>query len=758
MNGVLRFMGLILITAGAAMAGEDGLVGFWRLDDGKGDVVRDSSGNDRAGKAQHCAWDKTNGGGAALEFLGYQSFVDVPWHKDFYPEEELTLAVWVHLTDLTGEGALVSMGREHPSSGYHLIYDNGALLFMLATERRPRVGGRALHRIRSAKPLLEEGRWAHVAATYSVSANKAVLYFNGASAAEAPADGKIVYYPVWGMKEMPLTFGDRSHQKYFWSLDGFLRNVRLYGRALKPDEIKRIYESEREEILALRPTPSRKRPARELPVSLHVDIADAESGERLPAKVLVTARDGRSFWPEGGLAYGFMEKQQAFFTDGKFSVRVPAGEIEVHVQHGFEYLPAKRAVSVGEGEQRQLRIELKPLVKMKALGWYGGEHHLHPWGHGKQKYDRFFRDPKRSVQLAALIFKAEGLDYAFMAQLEPALKYGQTYGEPGFFLHASGEDFTGGTGGDMCFINTKTRPRRKNIFDNISGFDHARKEGGVALHTHPYWGEVGNPKDLGFARDLPVAVALEKESVWDLFCWGGTIERKVADWYRFLNLGFRLGVTGSTDTYLNNPRRIIAPGCSRTYVRASEFSIDAITDGYRYGRTFATKGPLVVMQVNGKDIGDVIKLNGPAPVEVEIHIRAWHLNGLERVEVIRNGTVVKSFPGQGRKAMEERFRVPVAATSWLVAHCAGKSGGGVGGIAYTSPIYLQFGSDPIEPKEDDIAYFLQWLDDYERVLPAVAMELGGVTQKDYAPLLDLIEKARRVFRSLPEKPKTWLQP
>lgn len=728
------------------------MIGFWRLDEGRGDLVRDTSGHGHDGKAEHCVWQETP---PALGFDGYQSFVDVPWHEDFYPKEELTLAAWVWPADLAGEGALISMGREHPSSGYHLIHDNGAPRFMLATERRPRVGGNALHRVGSAKPLLRGGVWTHVAATYSVSGNRACLYCDGALVADAPADGKIVYYPVWGMTKMPLSFGDRSHQKGFWSLDGFLRNVRVYNRCLGPEEIKRIFDAERGEVVALTPTPPGKRPAQGLPSSLDVEIVDADSGEPLPAKVFLTAADGRCFWPDQALVYGFTQKRQAFFTGGRFSAPVPAGGIEIRALHGFEYSPVSEKIVIGAGEKKQIRVEMRRLARLREMGWYCGEHHLHPWGHGRQKYDRFFCDPQRAVPTAVLIFKAEGLDYAFMSQLDLSLAYGRRHEEERFLLHASGEDFTGGTGGDMCFIGTKTHPRRKNIFDHIAGFDHAEREGAAALHTHPYAGHVDNPKDLLFARDLPIAVALGKASVWDMFC-GGPTERMVADWHRFLNMGFRLGVTGSTDTYLNNPRYVIAPGASRTYVRAQEFSIDAITDAYRKARTFATNGPLLLLEANGKSIGDVLELKGDAPVSVQVSLHAWDVNGLVRVEVIRNGDVVKSFPGEDRNEMQEQFEVAVDDTCWLVARCTGKTGEGIGGTAYTSPIYLQFGARPIRPRQEDIAYFVQWLDDYERVLPAIAQEIGGVGSEDYAPLVALIRQTRDALQSLPEKPRTWL--
>ena len=162
------------------------------------------------------------------------------------------------------------------------------------------------------------------------------------------------------------------------------------------------------------------------------------------------------------------------------------------------------------------------------------------------------------------------------------------------------------------------------------------------------------------------------------------------------------------------------------------------------------------MQVNGKDIGEVITLKGDAPVNVQILLKEWHVNGLDRVEVIRNGELIKSFPGEGRKMMEERFEASVDATCWLVAHCAGKDGDGVGGVAYTSPIYLQFGTEPMKPRKEDVTYFLKWLDEYEGVLPAVAKEIGGVGEKDYAPLLALIGQTRGVFQSLMENPRTWL--
>ena len=78
------------------------------------------------------------------------------------------------------------------------------------------------------------------------------------------------------------------------------------------------------------------------------------------------------------------------------------------------------------------------------------------------------------------------------------------------------------------------------------------------------------------------------------------------EYYRYLNAGYRMPLVGGTD----KDSAQTPVGLMRTYVRIpdEEFTYEAWCRHLRAGRTFATNGPLVMLRVDGHDIGDTVEL------------------------------------------------------------------------------------------------------------------------------------------------------
>ena len=73
------------------------------------------------------------------------------------------------------------------------------------------------------------------------------------------------------------------------------------------------------------------------------------------------------------------------------------------------------------------------------------------------------------------------------------------------------------------------------------------------------------------------------------------------------------------------------------------------------GRNFVTSGPLLLMQIGGHQVGDVIHLSDPS--DFQVNLQAWPSGAagelLTRVELIRNGEIAKVF--RDRKAKKRFF-------------------------------------------------------------------------------------------------------
>jgi len=71
----------------------EGLAGYWKFDEGNGEVTADSSGNGNNGKIARAEWIQGHSG-AALSFNGKDDFVAVPNSSSLQVTGSLTLSLW----------------------------------------------------------------------------------------------------------------------------------------------------------------------------------------------------------------------------------------------------------------------------------------------------------------------------------------------------------------------------------------------------------------------------------------------------------------------------------------------------------------------------------------------------------------------------------------------------------------------------------------------------------------------------------------
>jgi hypothetical protein len=79
------------------------------------------------------------------------------------------------------------------------------------------------------------------------------------------------------------------------------------------------------------------------------------------------------------LAPDFFFHPQVYRADGE-EVLLPAGEYEVTYNRGPEYHVLKKSIAVPAGEEHRESFRLKRWIKLRDLGWYSGDHHVHAAG------------------------------------------------------------------------------------------------------------------------------------------------------------------------------------------------------------------------------------------------------------------------------------------------------------------------------------------------------------------------------------------
>ena len=129
--------------------------------------------------------------------------------------------------------------------------------------------------------------------------------------------------------------------------------------------------------------------------------------------------------------------------------------------------------------------------------------------------------------------------------------------------------------------------------------------------------------------------------------FGGTAE---AGW----QLGHRFGIVGGTDHHSAYPG---SHGDGRMGIFASALTREALWEAFAARRVYAATGDRIDarMTVNDAFIGGVVSAPGARRIEIEVH----GCDGLDRVELVKNGKVLRRFfaPAEDSAAPPYRLRI-----------------------------------------------------------------------------------------------------
>ena len=126
-------------------------------------------------------------------------------------------------------------------------------------------------------------------------------------------------------------------------------------------------------------------------------------------------------------------------------------------------------------------------------------------------------------------------------------------------------------------------------------------------HNHYYRLSTGPG---GYGMIGPLAAGESNAAVGD-----GLFHRTNALYYRFLNCGFRLGVSGGSAIGV----KAMPTGHHRVYAHIEgPITATKMWESIKAGRTFATTGPMLTLSANGNGIGSTISIDSGSPQPVKI--------------------------------------------------------------------------------------------------------------------------------------------
>lgn len=460
--------------------------------------------------------------------------------------------------------------------------------------------------------------------------------------------------------------------------------------------------------------------------AIEVDIRSAETGERLPARVILEASDGKFYAPDNAYARIGHVGDHLFHADGGFRATLPAGEGTFTVSRGFETLPVTVPFTVEEGRTRPLTVTLEAMADSPMDGCYSGSTHVH------MNYSGHINNT-----LANLAFMSRAEDQDILNE-QIANKDNRVLDHQ-FFVPGGGAHPTS-TPGHVVVVGQEYRPpfyghvfmlglEEHLISPFLTGYEgtaieslfpsntdmllKAKAQGATTGYVHPFVGDADPLQgSLGGAKGFMVDAAL---GATDALEWSLPFEAGFYPLYAVWNNGLKVTAVGGEDSITDLPRWRIM-GSVRTYVCTDDgrLSAEAWYRGLRDGRALVTTGPLIRMSVDGVPVGEtLVRESGDGPVTLRATIRS--IVPLRNARVIINGETVHEAQFEGaRTAMDLEVPVDVQGSSWIHVRVDGDAEEGFPldvrkPLAFTNPVWIEVDGRPVRSAEA-ADYGIQWID------------------------------------------------
>ena len=442
-----------------------------------------------------------------------------------------------------------------------------------------------------------------------------------------------------------------------------------------------------------------KRSRQPVGVRLHLH---GEAGEYLPPRGFHRKVNGA--WFEDNYAEFVNGLNQYAYVDGVCDVDLPLGKVYVEITRGYEIAPVREAVEI-TADTDELTFELERVLDWRSRGWVTADTHVH------------FLSPAT----ARLEGSAEDVNVVNLL----ASQWGEMFSNVGDFdgrtTHGAVEGATGGDGEN--FLVRVGTENRMQVLGHISLLGYE----GQMIHPlctgGPSESALGDPQAVTMAewaqrcRDqkglvvMPHAPNPQCERVADVVLdLVDAIEMMtfnphtaqinpvgLADWYRFLNAGYHLPLTGGSDKMAASSLL----GGVRTYTQMGDrtFDYEQWMDATRGGNTFVTVGPLVELAVEGQSPGSKLDMQSPGTVSVTWKVESVRVP-IEKIEVVMGGRVVHDVSVGGGLESSGVAEVKVDESTWIALLVRGSWQSRQGDIAaHSSAVVARVaGKEPWTPQ------------------------------------------------------------
>lgn len=495
---------------------------------------------------------------------------------------------------------------------------------------------------------------------------------------------------------------------------------------------------------------------------LDVEVIDSATERQVPARIHLTASDGKFYVPVETYARVSGAGDHLFHTEGGFSLEVPPGEVSLTAVKGFEFDWRAANAVIEAGHTSQVTLRLERLTDLP--GWYSGSTHVH-MNYGGNLHNSLGNllmmsaaEDQDVVNLQIANKDNRVLDYQYfepgggphpLSTPDRLLVVGQEY-RPHFWGHV----FMFGMRDHLIspFTTGYEGTAIESLYPtNTDMLKKARAQGATVGYVHAWSGDDDPLEgDLGPGKGFMVDAAL---GTTDAVEWSLANRASFYPWYAVLNNGIRVTAVGGEDS-ISDLHRSKLVGSVRTYVYTGDagLDMDAWFAGLRDGKAFVSTGPLVELTVNGQVPGGEVHLpDGGGEVLIEAHVRS--ITPLETASLIFNGGVVETLLlSDDRKSAHLTKTVRVDRSGWFHLLTEGKREDRYPldtgyAQAFTNPVWLSVGGRP--PRDAAAAeYGLRWIDKLQEMADVFP---GWRSEAEKSHVFGQFEEARAVYRGLLEE-------
>jgi TolB protein len=610
--------------------------------------------------------------------------------------------------------------------------------------------------ILKAKPVLREQTLYRTRPDVSIDGKRIIYSSSGGAADEF---NHLYVLPVAGGEAYKMTFGAFDDFNPRWSPDGEWIAYTSNEGGLPQLYLLESYGGERRKIAIT------SRQWKQPMGKVHVSVVEEGTGKATSARIYAPASDGKFYAPTNAYSriattrMPYRSGEHVFHTDGEFTMEVPAGKLALEAVKGFEYLPAHVDVEVRAGATREVTLQIKHLVDMRAKGWYSGSTHAH------MNYGGNLRN---TLEHMMLMGRAEDLDVVNVlvankdnrimdweyfvkggdehpiTRNNPKMKLivGEEY-RPPFWGHT----FMIGLADHLIspFLTGYEGTAIESLYpSNTDMFRKAKAQGAITGYVHAFGSESDPLRGgLGGAKAFPIDVAL---GTVDCLEWSTSTRGSTIPWHHALNNDFPIAVTGGEDANTSLQRHTML-GSVRTYAYVSpKLEARGWMNAVGKGHSFESNGPLLEFRINGKMPGESIHLPERGG-EIEVEADIWSTLPLQRAMIYRNGKIWREVPLQAdHLGGKLRAKVGVSESGWysLTAEGVSQAKGEDRSFpqAISNPIRVYTGAKLIRSRES-AEYFLQWLDKLWTMTDAAG---SWRSEKEREHIQRQFEEARVVYR------------